>query len=160
MKVFSITWYEKLRKLDYIVLFSAVALSMVSLLTLAGAANDYGVKYFYIQLVAAVLGLSTMIIISTIDYEEVADRFSIVLFGISVFLLMLTLAIGKGDGNKSWIRFSWLPIGIQPSEFVKVMYIITFSKHLQMLSGKVNKFKSLLQLGVHAGVIIGLQVLT
>ena len=77
MKVFSITWYEKLRKLDYIVLFSAVALTMVSLLTLAGAANDYGVKYFYIQLVAAVLGLSTMIIISTIDYEEVADRFSI-----------------------------------------------------------------------------------
>ena len=159
MKVFSITWYEKLRKLDYIVLFSAVALTMVSLLTLAGAANDYGVKYFYIQLVAAVLGISTMIIISTIDYEEVADRFSIALFGISVFLLVLTLAIGKGDGNRSWIRFSWLPIGIQPSEFVKVMYIITFSKHLQMLHGKVNKLKSLIQLGIHAGVIIGLVML-
>ena len=67
MKVFSIAWYEKLRKLDFIVLFAAVALTFVSLLTLAGSANDYGVKYFYIQLVAAVLGIATMIIISTID---------------------------------------------------------------------------------------------
>ncbi|MBQ6892775.1 MAG: FtsW/RodA/SpoVE family cell cycle protein [Clostridia bacterium] len=156
MKVFSITWYEKLRKLDYIVLFSAVALTVVSLLTLAGAANDYGVKYFYIQLVAAVLGIATMIIISTIDYEEIAEKFSLILFGISVFLLVLTLAIGKGDGNKSWIRFDFLPIGIQPSEFVKVMYIVTFSKHLQMLHGEINKPKSLLKLGAHAGAIIGL----
>ena len=159
MKVFSIAWYEKLRKLDFIVLFAAVALTFVSLLTLAGSANDYGVKYFYIQLVAAVLGIATMIIISTIDYEDVADRFCPVLFGVSVFLLVLTLAIGRGDGNKSWIRFDWLPIGIQPSEFVKVMYIITFSKHLQMVHGGVNKLKTLLGLGVHAGVIIGLVML-
>lgn len=154
MKVFSITWYEKLRKLDYIVLFSALALATVSLFTLAGAANDYGVKYFYIQLVATVLGVTTMTVISTIDYEEIADKFSWMLFGVSVFLLVLTLIIGMGDGNKSWIRFSFLPIGIQPSEFVKVMYIITFSKHLQTLHGKVNNIKSIVQLGAHAGAII------
>ena len=67
MKVFSITWYEKLRKLDYIVLFCIVALTCVSLLTLAGAANDYGVRYFYVQMIAACLGLVAMTIISTID---------------------------------------------------------------------------------------------
>ena len=159
MKVFSITWYEKLRKLDYIVLFSAVALSIVSLLTLAGAANDYGVKYFYVQLVAAVLGISAMIVISTIDYEEIAEQFSPLLFGVSIFLLVLTLIIGMGEGNKSWIRFSFLPIGIQPSEFVKVMYIVTFSKHLQMIGDKINRPKSILQLGIHAGAIIGLVLL-
>ncbi|MBQ4150666.1 MAG: FtsW/RodA/SpoVE family cell cycle protein [Clostridia bacterium] len=159
MKVFSITWYEKLRKLDYIVLFAAIALATVSLLTLAGSANDYGVKYFYIQLVALVLGVITMTVISTIDYEEIADRFSILLFGVSVFLLVLTLAIGTGDGNKSWIRFPGIPIGIQPSEFVKVMYIITFSKHLQIHSKTINRPKSLLKLGLHAGVIIGLVML-
>lgn len=159
MKVFSITWYEKLRKLDYTVLISAVTLSIISLLTLAGSANDYGVKYFYIQLVATALGVSAMIIISTIDYEEIADQFSPMLLGFSVFLLALTLIIGIGDGNKSWIRFSFLPIGIQPSEFVKVMYIVTFSKHLQKLSGKVNHIKSIIELGIHAGLIIGLVLL-
>ncbi len=159
MKVFSITWYEKLRKLDYTVLFAALALAFVSLITLAGAANDYGVKYFYIQLVAIVLGVVTMTVISTIDYEEVAEKFSIPLFGISIFLLVLTLIIGTGDGNKSWIRFQGFPIGIQPSEFVKVMYIVTFSKHLHMHKDTINKPKSLVKLGVHAGTIIGLVML-
>ncbi len=159
MKVFSITWYEKLRKLDYIVLFAAIALALVSLLTLAGAAHDYGVKYFYIQLAAIVLGVVTMTIISTIDYEEVAEKFSIPLFILSAFLLVLTLAIGTGDGNKSWIRFEGLPIGIQPSEFVKVMYIVTFSKHLHMHKDTINSLKSLLKLGIHAGIIIGLVML-
>ncbi|MBQ5390305.1 MAG: hypothetical protein IIU58_05285, partial [Clostridia bacterium] len=83
MKVFSITWYEKLRKLDYIVLFCIVALTCMSLLTLAGAANDFGVRYFYVQMIAACLGLVAMTIISTIDYEEIADRFSVPLFACS-----------------------------------------------------------------------------
>lgn len=159
VKVFAVTWYEKLRKLDFIVLAAALALTVMSLVTLAGAANDIGVKYFYIQLVAAVLGFAMMTVISTIDYEEVADRFSKVLFGVSVALLALTLLIGTGDGNRSWIRFSWLPIGIQPSEFIKVLYIITFSKHISLVRDKINHPLSLLKLGVHAGVIIGLIML-
>lgn len=159
VKVFAVTWYEKLRKLDYIVLAAALALTVMSLVTLAGAANDIGVKYFYIQLVAAVLGFAMMTVISTVDYEEVADRFSKILFGVSVALLLLTLVIGTGDGNRSWIRFSWLPIGIQPSEFIKVLYIITFSKHISLVRDKINHPLSLLKLGVHAGVIIGLIML-
>lgn len=159
VKVFAVTWYEKLRKLDYIVLAAALALTVMSLVTLAGAANDIGVKYFYIQLVAAVLGFAMMTVISTVDYEEVADRFSKILFGVSVALLALTLVIGTGDGNRSWIRFSWLPIGIQPSEFIKVLYIITFSKHISLVRDKINHPLSLLKLGVHAGVIIGLIML-
>ena len=160
MKVFSITWYEKLRKLDYIVLFCIVALTCVSLLTLAGAANDYGVRYFYVQMIAACLGLVAMTIISTIDYEEVADKFSIPLFVISVCLLALTLIFGSdNNGNKSWLEFEWLPFSIQPSEFVKIIYIITFSKHLHMLKEKINHPLSLLKLGAHAGAIIGLVLL-
>ena len=159
MKVFSVTWFEKLRKLDYIALFAVFALTTMSLLTLAGAAGDYGVKYFYVQFGAAILGLVAMTVISTIDYEDIADKFSPILFVVSVFLLVLTLVIGTGDGNRSWIRFSWLPIGLQPSEFIKVLYIITFSKHIRMHKGEINHPKTLLKLGLHAGTIIGLILL-
>lgn len=161
MKVFSVTWYEKLRKLDYIVLFAVIALTCVSLLTLAGAANDYGVRYFNVQLIASCLGLCTMIIISTIDYEEVTDKLSIPLFCISVFLLAITLVFGtdNGSGNKNWIEIPGFPVNIQPSEFVKVIYIITFSKHLSIVKDKINKFSSLVQLGAHAGIIVGLILL-
>ncbi len=161
MKVFSITWYEKLRKLDYIVLFSAVALTFVSLITLAGAANDYGARYFYVQLVATVLGIMMMTVISTIDYEEITEKFSPLLFVISIFLLVLTLLVGtdNGSGNKNWIEIPFLPINIQPSEFVKVMYIVTFSKHLHIHKDNINHIKSLLFLGLHAGSVIGLVLL-
>ena len=159
MKAFSVTWYEKLRKLDYIVLAAVLVLTLVSLITLAGAANDIGTKYFYVQLGAAALGFVAMAVISTIDYEEVADRFSVFLFVIGVLMLGVTLLIGTGDGNKSWIRFKWLPIGIQPSEFVKVLYIVSFSKHISLVRDKINHPLSLVKLGAHAGIIIGLIML-
>lgn len=161
MKVFSITWYEKLRKLDYIVLAAAVALTFISLLTLAGAANDYGVRYFYVQLVAAVLGVVMMAVISTIDYEELIDKFSVPLFAISIFVLALTLLVGTDNdsGNRNWIELPFLPVSIQPSEFVKVSYILTFSGHLQQVKDKINHPMSLLKLGAHAGSIIGFVLL-
>ncbi len=161
MKVFSVSWYEKLRKLDYIMLFAILALTSVSLLTLAGAANDYGVRYFNVQLAASCLGLVAMIVISTIDYEEVTDKLSVPIFALSVFLLVITLIFGtdNGSGNKNWIEVPGLPVNIQPSEFVKVMYIITFSKHISILKDKINKFSSLLQLGAHAGIIVGMILL-
>ncbi len=156
MKVFAVTWYEKLRKLDYIIIFAVLSLTGMSLVTLAGAANDFGVKYFYIQFAASFLGFVTMAVMSTIDYEEIADKLSVVLFVLSVFFLALTLLIGTGEGNKSWIRYDWMPVSIQPSEFIKVLYIITFSKHLSLVKGQINHPLSLLKLGAHAGAIIGL----
>ena len=42
MKAFSVTWYEKLRKLDYIVLAAVLGLTLMSLLTLAGARRAHG----------------------------------------------------------------------------------------------------------------------
>ncbi len=161
MKVFSITWYEKLRKLDYTVLFAVIALTAMSLLTLAGAANDYGVRYFNVQLAASCLGLVAMIVMSTVDYEEVTDKLAIPLFVASVFVLAITLVIGtdNGSGNKNWIEIPGFPVSIQPSEFVKVVYIVTFSKHISILKDKINKIPSLLQLGAHAGMVIGLILL-
>ena len=159
MKVFTVTWYEKLRKLDYIVLAAVLFLTATSLVTLAGSAAFYGVKFFYIQFAAALLGFVLMAMLSTVDYRELADRFSVPLFVFSVLLLLLTLVIGTGDANKSWIRFSFLPVGIQPSEFIKVVYIITFSKHISLVKEKINRPLSLLWLGLHAGTLIGLVLL-
>ncbi len=161
MKVFSITWYEKLRKLDYIVLFAVLALTCTSLLTLAGSANDFGVRYFYVQLAASLLGLVAMAVMSTVDYETVADKFSVPLFGISVFLLAITLVLGtdNGSGNRNWIEIPGVPVSIQPSEFVKVLYIVTFAKHLSLVKDKINRPVTLLKLGAHAGIVIGLVLL-
>jgi len=89
------------------------------------------------------------------------DRFCIIMFIGSAVLLALTLVIGiSGENmdtaNKSWLRL-W-PGGpmIQPSEFVKITFICSFAKHLEVVKDKINRPKYLLGILLHAGVIVGL----
>ena len=57
-------------------------------------------------------------------------------------------------GTKGWIRFG--SIGIQPSELVKIGFIITFAKHIEHVHSDLNNFKNILALLLHAGLLIGL----
>lgn len=159
MKVYSVAWYEKLRKLDYIIFFCVVSISTISVLTLAGAADNFGAQKLYIQLCAVVLGIVLMSAISTIDYQELIEKLTIPIYAASILLLIVTLIIGTGDGNKSWIRFDFMPIGIQPSEFIKICFIMTFSKHLSLVGDEINKIKNVIALCIHAGILIGLILL-
>ena len=50
-----------------------------------------------------------------------------------------------------FFNLSW-----QPSEFVKITFMVCFALHLAYLKDKINKPSSVLQLALHAGLIIGL----
>jgi rod shape determining protein RodA len=101
-----------------------------------------------------------MFILSFVNYEIFLNtKISIVLFCTSIGLLVLTLLIGTGSGNQNWIVLEGLSLNIQPSEFVKVLFILTFAKHLDSVKGKVNKPLNVLLLLLHSGVIIGLVML-
>ena len=45
MKEFSVSLKEKFRRLDFVVLICALGMTALSLVTLAGAANEYGSRY-------------------------------------------------------------------------------------------------------------------
>ena len=64
-----------------------------------------------------------------------------------------------GDGNRSWIRFDFMPIGFQPAEFVKIFFILTFAYHLGRVRDRRQRPLTVLFLLFHAGIIIGLIVL-
>ena len=73
------------------------------------------------------------------------------------------LAINLVAGVTSYGATNWLSIGgftIQPSEFVKGTFIVTFSKHLDLVKHRINHPLSLLGLGLHAGTIVGLILLS
>ena len=72
--------------------------------------------------------------ITLIDYERIARLWPL-LAAVSLGLLLLVFVIGRnvsGTDDTAWIT---LPGGVsfQPSELVKIFFIITFAKHLQML---------------------------
>ena len=163
MKEFSVTLREKVQQLDMVMLFCAIALSMLSVVTLAASADAYSAGFAYArnQLLALVLGLICVGIISMIDYDMLIERIEYVFFGTSVLLLIIVILFGEGEmGNENWISIPIINLNIQPTEFVKITFIINFSRHLDRLKHKINHPLSVLQILIHGGLIAGLVVVS
>ena len=161
MKEFSVSFKEKFRRLDFVVLFCALGMTALSLITLAGAANELGTRYVTVQALASVLGICAMLIIAFLDYDKIVSKYSKWFYALAVVLMIAVVLFGEGDkGNKNWLRIPGIPFDIQPSEYCKFLFIITFSHHIKRVQSEINKIKNVLALAVHAGVICGLILLT
>lgn len=145
------------RSLD-LFLLSLTALCLIyGLIMISSAVNSFetNVRYIVIQSVGIILGLVIMFLIAKFNYDYFGD-FSKPIYVISILMLLAVLYFGTGyesTGSKSWIRFG--PVGIQPSEFAKLGFILTFSKHLSSLDD-INKPKNVFLLCVHLAVLVAL----
>lgn len=147
--------------MDFALFAATSALSLCSILTLAGGYDSFGAKRIVMQLGATLVGMVFMFVIATIDYRVVAQKLGLFLIGGSALLLIITLIFGTSEGeNKSWLYLPLIPFGIQPSEFIKACFLITFGQHLFRVRDRINKVKELLFLFIHAGIYIGLILLS
>lgn len=146
---------QKFKTFDFITLALAMALSIFGLTLIYSATYSYeNYKYIIIQGAGCILGLICVIIIHFIGYD-VLSKISPYLYAFGVLFLLSVFVIGKEfDGNKNWIRF--LGIGIQPSEIVKILFIVSFATHLNIVKEKLNKFKTLCFLFIHFGILAGI----
>ncbi len=162
VRSFNVTKKERLKMLDPIIIICTLILSLMSMLTLVGGYGEFEdltKSNIVIQVGSAVVGIAAMLILSMLDYEEIVEKLYGAFFIFSVALLAITLLFGTSQGtNLSYLRIG--PVGIQPSEFVKASYILTFSKHLGHAQKSINSPKTLLGLGLHAGIIIGLVLIS
>lgn len=166
MRELSVSLKEKLRRIDYVVFLSVLGMTSLSILTLAGAANASanGARRVTIQIAASLVGLVIAYIISLFDYDEVLNHFTVPLFVAGVGLMVLTVVFGVGPDaestNKCWLSIPGLPFDIQPAEFVKIVFIMTFAKHIDIVKKKINHPLVVLTLCLHGGIITGLVLLT
>ena len=152
---------KRLMVLDGVLLGCTTLLSLISILTLWGGKDVFDTRVLPMQIGATLVGFVVMVAIANIDYRTVAKRLSPYLLLASVALLILLLFNGKSEGtNQSWLYFSFLPFGIQPSEFVKTALAISFGYHLSRAAGRIDRPMTLLGLMIHAGVIILLILMT
>ncbi len=120
-----------------------------------------GWKTLVTQIGATVVGIVAMIIISLFDYHTLANLWKLHAPLTVILTLLCFTPLGKmrgGDGMGSDDR-NWLNIGfmdIQPSEFLKLSFILTFSLHCFTVRKNLNKPKNILLLCLHAAVPIGL----
>ena len=155
---------EEIKKLwqsaDKLMLLLILAASVFGIIIIASTTQIYETSRFVIvQAGALVLGLIAMFATMIPDYNSFSPV-SKYLYIASVAFLVSVLIIGVGAdeaGAQSWIRFG--PIGIQPSEFVKILFTISFSCHLASVEDYVNSPFPLAGLLAHAGFLIFLILL-
>ncbi len=145
---------DKIRSFDFLLLFAALALSALGIVCIAEAAGE---RRIFVQSMAVLAGVCAMFLLSMVNYEIFVGKIAIAFFAGSVLLLILTLRVGIGDGNTSWIDLG--PFTVQPSEFVKVAFLITLSAHINKVKDSINDIRTVLLLLLHGGIIIGLVVL-
>ncbi len=153
---------EHLAHIDYITVAIVAVLSVIGILAVHSATLTKGTSRFDVmQIAMTVVGFCIMAALSYLDYDGLTKNYRILLV-LNVIMLAITAVFGtgpdgSGDTNHNWIRVG--PIGIQPAEIGKILYIITFAAHLDTVKHRINHIKTVFGLMLHSGLIIGLVLL-
>lgn len=123
-----------------------------------------GIKGTIVQLLCVILGLIAAIVISKIDYETIS-AFWPVWTAIALLLMILTFTpLGlqvPGTDDKAWlgVRLNGNDITFQPAELLKIVFIITFARHLSKVQDHMNRPLTFLLLCLHGMIPVGLTFL-
>ncbi|MFT8888761.1 MAG: FtsW/RodA/SpoVE family cell cycle protein, partial [Ethanoligenens sp.] len=150
--------------LVYIQATDHILILLTTLATIFGfvlidSATQGSVRMLTVQTIGMIIGYVAMVIISQIDYHDIAGAWKVLAI-ISIFFLILTIVIGSsraGSQDRAWIRIG--SNTIQPSEFIKIIFAITFAKHYDLIKEQINKPRNVVMLTLHAMVPIVLLLL-
>ena len=119
-------------------------------------------RYIIVQLIGIFIGMVAYVVITVIDLDIFSEHWKW-LYAASALLFVALLLFGQGDettGNNGWLRF--FGIGVQPTEIIKLAFIIVLGKHLIYLKTHrdLNSFVSIAQLAGHFIIMFGVIIVT
>lgn len=143
---------EKFRnkgRIDYLLAFAIFILSVFGVIMIFSASgvlaeNVYGNLYFFArkQTIALVVGLVLMVILSKINYK-IWRQYATTLLWVTIILLVAVFLPMIGVDNKGAHR--WIDLGFitfQPSELVKITFLLYLSAWLCKKGKEINVFAS------------------
>lgn len=102
---------------------------------------DFFESYLFKQISWIVLASALLLIIINISYQKIID-ISYVLYAVNVFLLILVLIIGRERlGAQRWFTIG--NFAFQPSEFIKIIFIITLANLIGSKKGRMEELRDL-----------------
>jgi rod shape determining protein RodA len=121
--------HARLFRLDPVLLVTAVALLVFSLITLdgisSGGVGDGPAGLVMRQAAYAVLGIALMLALAHVDYSRFREL-KVGLYGAMLGLILLVLAAGGVTrGSRRWLEFPFFRF--QPSELGKVLLVLALS---------------------------------
>lgn len=151
-------------RLDKLLILAAILCSALSVIMLhsinANGVLNIGVDDSITQAVAACLGLVAMFVTASIDFHKLSKLWYIYVPIIMVMVLLTFTKLGyqrEGADDQAWLNLGF--ISIQPSEFMKIAFVLTFSYHLSKDETNMNHPLHMLLLILHGAVPMGIVVL-
>lgn len=142
------------KNIDKIMVACVITLAAVSLLTIGSTHLGEGIsREVIVQAAAYVLGAIGVIIILTQNY----NIFQGLEKQLYIASLALLLSVYTPLGVELFSARSWIDLGfttIQPSEFVKILYILILAGYLSEHNDTLHDFKGLIKAGIVAAPII------
>lgn len=131
-----------------------IGLNTMSLLLIASMQRAGEYNYLKTQVIALVIGLVGAIVISCIDYKYIKKLWWLA-GACGLALIVLVFAVGirvEGTDDMAWINIGGL--SLQPSEIVKICFIITLSAHISFLlkKDKIRSFAGVCSLAAHGAI--------
>ena len=158
---------EFVKNTDYILLLLCIIASSFGILLVYSATlptlEDGQIisGEFKSMLIAVPAGIIASIIISAINSDWFA-KFFYIIGAVSLLLMAVTLIFGVApdlrQDSRCWLKFG--SFYFQPSELVKIGFVITFAVHLETVKDRINSLLNVALLGVHALIPIALVVKT
>ena len=152
------------RRADMFLFTMSVICAVYGIIVIASATQSYAngsAQYVIVQTLALGLGVLLFIAMTVIDVDIFAQHWAW-LYGLSAALLISLIFFGaqSDTGNNGWLRF--FGIGIQPTEIVKIAFIIVMAKQLSYLIEykNLNSVTSIAQIVVHFVLMFGLILVT
>lgn len=153
-------WRETIKKVDFGLIaltFAIVAIGLIVLYSIGlgtgRVAGDFAKK----QLVWAIVGVALMGGVALLDYSRLKNYIPFI-FGVNMLLLLATFAVGKTAlGAQRWVEFGGFRF--QPSEFSKLILIITLAAYLSEKNGELDGWREVLIAGAMAAPIVVLILL-
>ena len=133
--------------------------TLLGIVAIQSATMPNSTRYVLVQGFAMLLGIGAFVVFTVIDPDVIAEKW-LLLTVLSVIFIAGLLVFGHDDGtgNRAWYRFS--VIGVQPSEIVKVVFIVLFAKQMTVYKEhrELDNFRSVLFLALHFALYFGLIV--
>lgn len=149
---------------DMFLFTMSVICALYGIVVIASATKSYengSAQFVIVQTLALVLGMLLFIAMTVIDVDIFAQHWTW-LYGLSALLLLSLIPFGavSDTGNNGWLRF--FGIGIQPTEIVKLAFIIVLAKQLAYLKDykNLNSVTSVAQIVGHFILLFGLILVT
>lgn len=155
---------EYYRQLDKLMIICALLCSVLSVMLLysihANGVLDIGFDDSITQGIAAGLGVLAMFIAASIDFHKLSKLWYIYTPIILILIALTFTSLGyqrDGADDQAWLNLGFM--SIQPSEFLKIIFILTFSLHLSKDEENMNHPLHMLLLLIHGMVPLGIVVL-